>query len=329
MLPEPFSPVRQYVERVEGAGPLATGVFVAYMGIATIVMLVQGVEILPDRWVALLLIGSLAIGRARRLLLDWLPFMFLLISYDYMRGFADNLDPRVHVFEQIHVDSALFGVVPSAGLQALFLKPTPQWYDVAATAVYFIHFGLPLGFATILWLRRRKEFGRFVAALTLLSYGAWITYVAFPAAPPWLASRSGAIDGVTRVLDRMLVYMPVRFDLPTIYHDLDANAVAAIPSLHAAYPMLVLLFAVRVFGRRGLLLLPYVLAAWLAAVYLGEHYVIDLLIGAAYAFAAFVIAPHVLVLVARLGMTVRSSVGGWRRAPGPEVADGGSDVFAP
>ena len=317
------------VERVEGAGPLATGVFIAYMGIATVVMVIQGIEILPDRWVALLLIGTLVFGRARRFLMDWLPFLFLLVSYDYLRGFADDLDPRVNVFDQVHADTALFGVVPSAGLQALFLKPTPQWYDVAATAVYFIHFVLPLGFATILWLRMREEFGRFVVALTLLSYGAWITYAAFPAAPPWLASRWGAIDGVARVLDRMLVYMPVRFDLPSIYHELDANAVAAIPSLHAAYPMLVLLFAVRVFGRRGLLLMPYVLVAWLAAVYLGEHYVVDLLIGAAYAFAAFAIAPHALTLVARVGMTIRSWLSGWRRGPLPEAAGGGSDVFAP
>lgn len=314
---------------MEGAGPLATGVFVAYMGIATLLMVIQGVEILPDRWVALLLVGSLLVGRGRRLLFDWLPFLFLLISYDYLRGFADDLGPRVHVFEQVRADTALFGVVPSAGLQALFFTTVPHWYDVAATAIYFVHFVLPLGFATVLWLRRRAEFGRFVAALTLLSYGAWVTYAAFPAAPPWLASQWGDIHGVTRILDRMLVYMPVRFDLPTIYHDLDPNAVAAIPSLHAAYPMLVLLFAVRVFGRRGLLLLPYVLAAWLAAVYLGEHYVIDLLLGAAYALVAFTVAPRILARVERIGMTIRSWLRGWRRAPVPEVAGGGSDAFAP
>jgi PAP2 superfamily len=292
-------------------------------------MVIQGVEILPDRWVALLLVGSLIFGRARRFLMDWLPFLFLLVSYDYLRGFADDLNPRVNVFDQVHADSALFGVVPSAGLQALFLRATPQWYDVAATAVYFIHFALPLGFATILWLRKRREFGRFVAALTILSYGAWVTYAVYPAAPPWLASKLGAIDGVTRVLDRMLVYMPVRFDVPSIYHELDPNAVAAIPSLHAAYPMLVLLFAVRVFGRRGLLLLPYVLIAWLAAVYLGEHYVIDLLIGALYAFAAFAIAPRALSLVERAGMTLRSWLVASRSGPVPEAAGGGTDVFAP
>jgi hypothetical protein len=314
---------------VEGAGPLATAVFVAYMGIATVAMLIQGVEILPDRWVALLLIGSLAIGRTRRLLLDWLPFLFLLVSYDSMRGFADDLNPRVHVFEQVRVDSALFGVVPSAGLQALLVRPAPQWYDIAATAIYFIHFALPLGFATLLWLRRRRQFGRFVAALTILSYGAWVTYVAFPAAPPWLASQQGSIDGVSRILDRTLAYMPDRFDLPTIYHGLDPNAVAAIPSLHAAYPLLVTLFAVRTFGRRALPLMAYVLAAWLAAVYLGEHYVIDLLIGAAYAFVAFWAAPHGLALVAHLDMTVRSCLARRRSATRPETAGGSSDVFAP
>src|SRR4029077_7147967 len=54
----PFPTRGGMVRRVEGAGPLATGVFVAYMGIATVVMVIQGVEILPDRWVALLLMGG-------------------------------------------------------------------------------------------------------------------------------------------------------------------------------------------------------------------------------------------------------------------------------
>src|SRR4029077_5697891 len=128
----------------------------------------RGAKAAPRRGAPPLPVGPLVFGRARRFLMDWLPFLFLLVSYDYLRGFADDLNPRVNMFDQVHADTALFGVVPSAGLQALFLKSTPQWYDVAATAVYFIHFALPLGFATILWLRKRNEFARFVVALTLL-----------------------------------------------------------------------------------------------------------------------------------------------------------------
>ena len=73
-----------------------------------------------------------------------------------------------------------------------------------------------------------------------------------------------------------------------------ANDVAAIPSLHAAYPLLILLFACRFFGARGLVVLPYVAGVWLAIVYLGEHYVFDIVVGALYSGAAFTVAELVL-----------------------------------
>jgi membrane-associated phospholipid phosphatase len=79
--------------------------------------------------------------------------------------------------------------------------------------------------------------------------------------------------------------------------------VAAIPSLHAAYPLLLLLFAWRFFGLRALVLAPYVAGVWLAVVYMGEHYVFDVLVGAAYSVAAFVLTEVALPRLRR-----RSSV---------------------
>jgi membrane-associated phospholipid phosphatase len=65
------------------------------------------------------------------------------------------------------------------------------------------------------------------------------------------------------------------------------NQVAALPSLHAAYPMLLLLF----FWRDGrwvrLGLAVYVLAMGFTLVYSGEHYVSDILVGWAYAGAVY------------------------------------------
>ena len=201
----------------------------------------------------------------------------------------------------MQADTAIFGVVPTAFLQQTFFNSSSlQWYDYAATLLYFLHFLLPLGFAMLLWLRSRSQFTEFAASLTTLSYAAWLTYLVFPSAPPWLAAQNGYLGGVTRVLGQTINVLPDRLDLPSIYRQLNPNAVAAIPSLHAAYPFLVLLFALRFFGRRGIVVGLYVLAAWPAVIYLGEQYAVDVILGALYAGVAFVLGPRVLTLIERV-----------------------------
>ena len=68
-----------------------------------------------------------------------------------------------------------------------------------------------------------------------------------------------------------------------------ANPVAAVPSLHAAYPMLLLLFFWRSANRWRWLLVAYTLAMALTLIYTGEHYVIDIVLGWIYAVGVFVV----------------------------------------
>ena len=67
------------------------------------------------------------------------------------------------------------------------------------------------------------------------------------------------------------------------------------PSLHAAYPMLICLF----FWSRAnrwfrALLVAYVLAMAFTLVYTGEHFVIDEFVGWSYAAAAYFVGSHLL-----------------------------------
>ena len=70
------------------------------------------------------------------------------------------------------------------------------------------------------------------------------------------------------------------------YQDRDYNVHAAFPSLHAAFPLIATLHAWPRSRRLGALLGVWTLFVWFAVVYLGEHYVIDVLGGIAYASAA-------------------------------------------
>lgn len=262
--------------------------FILYIVALTGVMVWLGIGITPDRYALILVLLSLFLKRTRKFLLDWLPFLFILITYDFLRSFAPVLNPRVHFMEPVLADKFIFGQLPTLTLQKLLYTPGfLHWYDYLSGILYFLHFALPLGFAFILWLKNNSYFKQFTIAILFLSYAGWITYFAYPAAPPWLASNKGYISGVTKILDVVLKTFPDRLNLPSVYHNFNPNLVAAVPSLHAAYPLLVFLFALKFFKKKALLFLPYVLGVWISIVYLGEHYFIDALLGGIYAFVFF------------------------------------------
>ena len=74
-----------------------------------------------------------------------------------------------------------------------------------------------------------------------------------------------------------------------------SNPVGALPSLHAAYPVLFLLLFWAVAGTRWrFVLVGYVAAMAFVLVYFAEHYVFDVLMGWAYALAAFVLVGRIL-----------------------------------
>lgn len=270
--------------------------FFFYIILMTGFMIYEGVGIAPDRYAFVLLLASLLVKRARPFILDWIPFLFILLSYDFLRGFADKLGSRVHFEEIIKADKFLFNdTVPTIYLQQHFFNPNSlNWYDFFATLFYFLHWALPLSFGFFLWMTSKKYFREFVTGILLLSYAGWATYVIYPAAPPWLASQKGYLPYVYKIQDFTTQAFPDKLHLPSIYHQFNANEVAAIPSMHAAYPFLVLLFALSYFRLKALLFLPYVLGVWISVVYLGEHYVIDVIIGAIYALIFFIVAKYAL-----------------------------------
>lgn len=259
----------------------------------TAVMVINGIGIDPSRYIFVLFIPALFLHKIRRFLLDWLPFIFLLLSYDFLRGLAPLLNNRVHYLELIQVDKLLFGELPTTWLQKNLYSPgILKWYDFAASIFYFLHFALPLGFGFLTWMINKREFKRFVTAILTLSYAGWVTYVLYPAAPPWLAQEKGLIFGVSKIIDQTLLFFPAALDLPSIYHNFNPNPVAAVPSMHAAYTFLVLLFSISIFGKKGWLFLPYFLAVAFSIVYLGEHYLIDAVLGMGYAWAFFLLSKY-------------------------------------
>lgn len=260
-------------------------------------------------WVLLFLWAACA-GDGRRwrhaVLHDWSPLIGVLLAYDLLRGLAKHVGPHVatlpslfngktvgggldtaHVTEMINLDRAMFGAVPTVWLQQHLYDPAiTHWYDVVVVVTYMSHFTLSLVLAVVLWARSYPVFRRYVWTVTALTVSTLITYALYPAAPPWMASLNNYLpQGVVRVVGVTL--------LKTGGHTVNsavergstyANSVAAMPSLHAGVPMLLLLFFWPLVNRPVRAVLGgYVLLMAFTLVYGGEHYVTDVLAGWVYA----------------------------------------------
>ncbi|MCN0178357.1 phosphatase PAP2 family protein [Salinispora arenicola] len=224
---------------------------------------------------------------------DWLPVVLLLVLYNLSRGFADN-GAVPHAYELIVADRVMFGwatgdQVPTVWLQQHLYQPDVRWWDVLASWVYFSHFVVALAAAAVLWLRDRRRWAAFMRRWGFLCATGLVTYFLYPAAPPWWAAQNGLLEEVARISTRGWKV----FGLHGAGNLLNAgqiasNPVAAMPSLHTAFALFVVLFFLRATRKRWWpLLLAYPLAMTFTLVYSGEHYVIDVLVGWAYVGMTF------------------------------------------
>ena len=244
-------------------------------------------------WLTLGLVAFTATGprgRLRDLLVDWLPLAAILFAYDLLRGYADEFQ-SAHVLPQLRFDEwVFFGTVPTVWLQQHLWNGTVDWFDYVNWVVYLTHFVATLTVAACLWLFRRELFRPYAAMVALLAAMGFATYAAFPAVPPWMASDEGHLGQVDRVVRFVSTDAPVDF-FGSVWESGSryANDVAAMPSLHAAYALLIALFfwplVTRPWWRAALLAYP--VAMGFALVYTGEHYVSDVLAGWLYAGIAF------------------------------------------
>jgi hypothetical protein len=264
-------------------------------------------------WIALA-VFALGADRLRSTLRSfattWLPLFGALAAYDLLRGVSDDAD-QSQAHSRPQLDLYLWigaGHTPTERLQhALWTPGQVHWWDYAAWGVYQSHFLVPLLVAVVLWGVRHRLATPYIVALAALSWLALATYALYPAQPPWMTARDGMTGDVDRIVRQ--VWREVGIDRAARVFTTEradgsnySNPVAALPSLHAAFPMLI---AATLWGTRrwlDVVLAAYVLAMGTALVYAGEHFTFDILLGWAY---ALLIAAGVRVYQSRASSTAR------------------------
>jgi membrane-associated phospholipid phosphatase len=209
-------------------------------------------------------------------------YVFGLFVYTVLRSFADRTSIPVRSGYVIAIDRLLFfGVEPTRWLQERFFDPTRiHPLDWLTVHVHWSYFALPHLTAVAVFLWRRELFARYVALVLGTFYAGLVIYFLVPTMPPWLAADAGILPGVWRVMD----FVGGQVDRDTYQRLYDAlgvpNPVAAMPSLHMAVTTALFLFGRGLNRWLGRALAVYVLLMGFSLVYMGEHYVTDVLVGA-------------------------------------------------
>jgi len=260
----------------------------------------------PDKLLVLTSLGAMAFGQAKELLKRFVPFVALLLVYESFRGLIPRLNAHVNYTFLPAADRFLFfGHLPTQLLQNLLWRGHVAWYDFAFYIAYMLHFVLPFALAILIWKTRESHYWRCITTYLIVTLAAFVTYLAFPSAPPWLASDKGLIQPITRISSNVWYALGIH-DFPSVYNKISPNPVAAMPSLHAAYALIFVLFVTKLFSTRWRYLAwLYPFLIWIGTVYQGEHYAIDEVAGIMYAILAYMAAPNVLAFVQKVGRRLK------------------------
>jgi membrane-associated phospholipid phosphatase len=302
--PQEHHDARRHLSRAMIA--LLTG----YVILVLTLMIARGAYMSPDLFIVFALVIAVVLGRTWLFLRDWLPFAAIFLAWESMRGLADEAGATVHSDDVIAIERFFFfGNVPSEVLQgALHTAGEINVIDLATTFLYVAHFALPLVVAFAFWVAERRLFYRYLMALMLMSFAAFICYLLIPVAPPRFAGSFGetlAVRDIARETFEQLHFAPVT---TWLYGSISGNPVAAFPSLHSAYPLLAFLFVRNRWPRASWLLLAWSAAIWFAVVYLAHHYVIDVVAGMGFAVGAYAVLQS--QALARTAASLADSVRG-------------------
>jgi len=226
------------------------------------------------------LIIALCFKRCKLLLRDWIVFICQLLLFNSIRGAIGALikyfnlpvySSYVIKFEQLFIPGS---TLPHILQEKISSQPHFNLIEKFLAFIYAFHFIYFFLIGFLIWFKKPNEFWRFKFALISCAFIGLFCYLVLPTMPPWLASKKSLIPHVSNLF---IDIMQAKFN--NIIIQLDTNPVAAMPSLHVAFPFLCFLSLKYHFNLKSWPSFIYLLLVIFTTVLLGAHYIADLLGG--------------------------------------------------
>ena len=242
--------------------------------------------------------------RSKKVYRALLPLGLVGLIYDSMR-FVKNIgvnEHTVHLCDLRNLELSLFGL--NVGGQRITVNDffqTHHWtfVDLYCAVPYGLFIFVPLGYAVWLYFKDFSAAQRWTWTFLILNVAAFCTYHLYPAAPPWYEHLHGCtVDMTSRAsegvpLTRVDALLGIHY-FAALYGRSN-DVFGAVPSLHCAYPFLMVLEGWRLHRTPGrAFTLVYFVSTCFAAVYLDHHWVFDVMMGVVYASIAWPIVRFVL-----------------------------------
>ncbi len=201
---------------------------------------------------------------------DSFAFITLLLSYEALQGLVGSIASSHSIFSIYSVDGVLWGFNLTGWVQS-------HLQSVSATTIalvfYGLHFPLVLGASVLFWLTNKPVYRSYVNAILITSFAALTMFLLLPIMPPWY---QGTAQNLVLNGSSSLSGFGGRFT-----QLMESDKFAAFPSLHSAYVTTFSYFAIKLRPLLAFVGIPLVLGVAVSAMYLGQHYLVDLLGGAA------------------------------------------------
>lgn len=219
-------------------------------------------------------------GRARLLAVSAAYMNLFKLGWELPYDDPEKLRRKLWIDQPIRFDTVVgLGVPPGLRLQRALRTPGKvSAFDRAVTVVYGSWF-LPHILLGYLLVRHPEYMARAGARLAAAYHLTCPFYFLAPEAPPWWASeREGRMDGEIERVARLVVYDLLKREAPTDVAS-QGNPWGAMPSDHISSAAITAMALAEVSPLYGAIGWTYFAAASFAIVYLGEHYVADIVVG--------------------------------------------------
>lgn len=250
----------------------------------------------------LLLTAYFAFPVSRKMFWAFLFFVIYWLLYDSLRAYPNYMVNPVSIRELYEAEKSLFGISTASGIltpnEYAAANGTP-FLDVLAPSFYLTWVPVPMLFVIYLFFKDKQIMAQFAFVFLLVNLVGLVIYYLYPAAPPWYVSEHGFdFQANTPGNPAGLIKFDDFFKVNVFegMYAKNGNVFAAIPSLHSAFPVLLVYFGIKKRLLIGSIFFFIILAGiWFAAIYTNHHYIIDVIAGGSTALFSIFLFEKILL----------------------------------